>query len=71
MVVVPAATTVTVVPDTVATDGLLLAKATGSPELAVAARSKAGAPTATGASRPKVMCWLPGETNRVLLAVPV
>jgi hypothetical protein len=59
MVVVPAPTTVTVAPDTVATEGSLLAKVTESPELAKAERSKDGAPIATGASGAKSMYWLP------------
>jgi hypothetical protein len=71
IVVVPWPTTVTVEPATVATDGSLLVKDTLSPELAVADRAKDGAPTTTEASGPKSICWLPRETTKVPLAVPV
>jgi hypothetical protein len=47
MVVVPAPTTVTVEPDTVATSGLLLVSVTGSPELDEAATAIGGAVNAT------------------------
>ena len=58
MVQVPAATNVTVAPDTVQTGVVCELKLTGRLELAVALTVKGGAPNGTSGSGPKVMVWL-------------
>ena len=52
---VPATPTVTVEPETEATDGTELLYETGKPELAVAVKVKVGSPTTLFAKDPKVM----------------
>src|SRR6185503_5674780 len=57
MVQVPAATRVTVVPETVQTEPVPELNATGRPELAVAETVKGGSPYTLAASAPKVIVW--------------
>ncbi len=69
MVVFPAPTMVTVVPLTVATAGLELAKATGRPEVAVALMAKGPSPICLVGSGAKVMLWGALAILMVTLAV--
>jgi hypothetical protein len=62
MVHVPAATSVTVAPDTVHTDEVVEAKLTANPELALAPTVNGVAPNTWSNSPPKLMVWLPGVT---------
>ena len=55
---VPVARMVTVEPETEQTLGVVVSKATGRPELAVAERPKGGSPKVRLGSAPKVMVWL-------------
>ena len=63
IVVVPAPTTVTVFPETVATEGFELAKETDRPELAVALSVNGAASSRTVASAPKLMVCEAGFTT--------
>jgi hypothetical protein len=58
----PAATSVTVAPDTVHTDVVVEAKLTANPELALALTAKGAAPNTWPDRLPNVMLWLPGVT---------
>lgn len=58
IVQVPAAASVTVLPLTVHTPGVLLRKLTARPDEAVALTVKAGSPTVLPVSAPKLMVWL-------------
>jgi hypothetical protein len=62
MVQGPAATSVTVAPDTVQTDGVVEAKLTAKPEDAVAPTVNGAVPKGWFESAPKVMVWPPGVT---------
>jgi hypothetical protein len=62
MVQGPAATSVTVAPDTVQTDGVVEAKLTARPEEAVAPSGNEPVSNDRLASAPKVMVWPPGVT---------
>src|SRR6187401_3156080 len=58
IVQVPTPTSVTVLPESVQTAGVVDANATARPELAVAETANGGSPNARLASAPKVMVWL-------------
>ena len=62
---VPPATMVTVVAETVQTPGVVEAKPTGSPELAVAATGNGGAPKTTLLRGPNVMLCAAAATVKV------
>src|ERR1700733_9377060 len=65
---VPAATSVTVTPDSVQTGAVVLAKLTGRPELAVALTVNGAAPKLRLLSAPKVIVWGLEPTTKVAVA---
>ena len=67
IVQVPAATSVTVEPDTVQTAVVADAKLTANPEEAVALTVNGGVPSVWFESAPKVMVWLPCVTWKLWL----
>jgi hypothetical protein len=67
MVQVPAATSVTVPPDTVHRAGVVEAKLTARPEEAVAETANGAAPKVWFESAPKAMVWLSGITWKLWL----
>ena len=62
---VPAATNVTVFPETVQIPMVVEAKLTASPELAVALIANGAVPKGWFASAPNVMVWLPAVTLKL------